>query len=56
MQKTVLSQENLDVKEAMVDKLIVENGEVRGVQLETGEQITSKTVILTTGTYMHQKS
>ena len=55
MQKTVLSQENLDVKEAIVDKLIVENGEVRGVQLETGEQITSKTVILTTGTYMHSK-
>ena len=55
MQKTVLAQENLDVKEAIVDKLIVEDAEVKGIQLETGEQIFSKTVILTTGTYMHSK-
>lgn len=55
MQKTVLSQQNLEVKEAIVDKLIVEKGEIKGVQLESGEQILSKTVILTTGTYMHSK-
>ena len=55
MKHAVELQENLDVKEAIVDKLIVENGEVRGVQLETGEQITSKTVILTTGTYLRGK-
>ncbi|MDE5978088.1 MAG: tRNA uridine-5-carboxymethylaminomethyl(34) synthesis enzyme MnmG [Turicibacter sp.] len=55
MQKTVLNQENLDVKEAIVDQLIVEAGEVKGVKLETGEEISSKTVILTTGTYMHSK-
>ncbi len=55
MQKTVLSQENLEVKEAIVDKLIVEDNIVKGVQLESGEQLFSKTVILTTGTYMHAK-
>ena len=42
MPKTVLAQENLDVKEAIVDKLIVEDAEVKGIQLETGEQIFSK--------------
>ena len=55
MQKTVLSQENLDVKEAIVDNLIVEDGTVKGITLESGEQIFGKTVILTTGTYMHSK-
>ena len=55
MQKTVLAQENLDVKEEIVDKLIVEDNLVKGVQLESGEQIFGKTVILTTGTYMHSK-
>lgn len=55
MQKTVLAQENLDVKEAIVEDLIVENDEIKGVQLESGEQIFAKTVILTTGTYMHAK-
>lgn len=55
MQKTVLSQENLDVIEEIVDNLLVENGEVKGVQLESGEKILSKAVILTTGTYMHSK-
>ena len=40
--KTVLSQENLEVKEAIVDKLIVEDNIVKGVQLESGEQLFSK--------------
>jgi len=55
MQKTVLAQENLDVKEAIVEDLIVENDEIKGIQLESGEEIFAKTVILTTGTYMHAK-
>ena len=42
MQKTVLSQENLDVKEAIVDNLIVEDGTVKGITLESGEQILVK--------------
>lgn len=55
MQKTVFSQKNLEVKEAIVDKLIVEEQEIKGVQLESGEKLLGKTVILTTGTYMHSK-
>ena len=52
MWKTISNQENLDVKEAFVDDLIVQNNKVIGVTLEDGEKISSKTVILTTGTYL----
>lgn len=52
MWKTISNQENLDVKEAFVDDLIVENDKVIGVILEDGEKIFSKAVILTTGTYL----
>ena len=52
MWKTISNQENLDVKEAFVDDLITENNKVVGVILENGEKISSKTVILTTGTYL----
>ena len=52
MFKTLNSQENLEIKEAFVDDLIVNDNKVCGVILETGEKIYSKTVILTTGTYL----
>ena len=52
MWKTISNQENLDVKEAFVDDLIVENNKVVGVILENGEKISCKAVILTTGTYL----
>ena len=55
MQKTVLDQENLDVLEETVHRLIVDNHTVTGVELENGEVIQAKSVILTTGTYMHSK-
>jgi len=55
MQRTILAQKNLDVKEGIVDKLIVEEGVVKGVYLDSQEQILAQTVILTTGTYMHSK-
>ncbi|MDI6453666.1 tRNA uridine-5-carboxymethylaminomethyl(34) synthesis enzyme MnmG [Peloplasma aerotolerans] len=43
---------NLDLKEALVDQMIVEDNQVKGVILNDGEKIYSKTVILTTGTYL----
>ena len=52
MWKTISNQKKLDVKEAFVDDLIVENNKVIGVILENGERINSKAVILTTGTYL----
>jgi tRNA uridine 5-carboxymethylaminomethyl modification enzyme len=52
MQKTILNQENLDVEEAYVDKLIIEDKKAKGVKLEDGTIFNSKVVIITTGTYM----
>ena len=52
MIETITNQENLDVKESLVEDLIIENSTVKGVVLETGEKIESQAVILTTGTYL----
>ena len=52
MLKTLESTENLEIKEAMVEKLLVENNIIKGVDLASGEHILSKAVILTTGTYL----
>lgn len=52
MLKTLKSLKNLEIKEAMVEDLIVEGNKVKGIILETGEKIFSKIVILTTGTYL----
>ncbi len=52
MLKVIKSQNNLEIKEAIVEDLIIENNQVRGVILENGEKISSKIVILTTGTYL----
>jgi tRNA uridine 5-carboxymethylaminomethyl modification enzyme len=52
MLNTLMNLSNLEIKEAMVEDLIVENNRVLGVILSNGEKIYSKTVILTTGTYL----
>jgi tRNA uridine 5-carboxymethylaminomethyl modification enzyme len=52
MKKIVEDQENLELKQLMIDKLLVENGEVVGVEAETGEVFEAKCVILATGTYL----
>ena len=52
MLRVLNSLENLTIKEAMVEDLIVEDNTVKGVILENGEKIESKPVIFTTGTYL----
>lgn len=52
MKKLVEDQENLELKQLMIDKLLVENGAVVGVEAETGEIFEAKCVILATGTYL----
>ena len=52
MWKTIQNQANLDVKEGLVEDLIVENNKIMGVILEDGEKIYADAVILTTGTYL----
>ena len=52
MQKAISRQENLEVIEGEVDDLVVENGVVSGVVLLDGRKISSRAVVLTTGTFL----
>lgn len=52
MLETLNHQENLTIKEEMVEDLIIEDNTVKGVITQMHEKITSKMVILTTGTYL----
>ncbi|MBN2268374.1 MAG: tRNA uridine-5-carboxymethylaminomethyl(34) synthesis enzyme MnmG [Acholeplasmataceae bacterium] len=53
MLEVLKNTENLDLKEDLVESLITDGTNVFGVILQSGEQILSKTVILTTGTYLN---
>ncbi len=55
MKEIVENQDNLDVKQLMIDKLLVKNNQVEGVEAETGEQFAAPCVILCTGTYLRGK-
>ena len=52
MKKTLESTPNLTILEGMVEDLIVENKQVKGIILEDKTEISSSIVILTTGTYL----
>lgn len=52
MKEFIEKQPNLELKQLMIDKLLVENGQVVGVEAETGEIFEAKCVILATGTYL----
>ena len=52
MTKTLQNQENLAVKQMIVDRLVVEDGKVKGVVGQTGATYLAKAVILATGTYL----
>lgn len=52
MLKTLKRLETLEIKEGMVEDLIITDNKVEGVILNNGKKISSKIVILTTGTYL----
>ena len=52
MLKTLKQEKNLDIKESLVEHLIVKDKKIKGIVLETGEEIKADAVILTTGTYL----
>ncbi len=52
MKETCENQENLDVKQLLIDEILIEDGRVTGVVAETGEYFSAKAVILATGTYL----
>lgn len=55
MTKTLQTQENLAVKQMIVDRLIVEDDVVKGVVGQTGATYLAQAVILATGTYLRGK-
>jgi tRNA uridine 5-carboxymethylaminomethyl modification enzyme len=55
VKEVVENQPNLDVKQLMIDEIIVENGQIAGVKAETDEIFAADTVILATGTYLRGK-
>jgi len=52
MKRVVESQPNLDIRQAMVDRLLIKERRVEGIESHIHERFLSKTVILTTGTFL----
>lgn len=52
MKKLLEDQENLTIHQAMVDELIVEDGQVKGVITQVGAIYRANTVVITTGTFL----
>lgn len=50
MKRTIENTPNLTLRQAIVDDLIVEDGECKGVVTNTGARYRAKSVVLTTGT------
>ncbi|MGL6299717.1 tRNA uridine-5-carboxymethylaminomethyl(34) synthesis enzyme MnmG [Streptococcus iniae] len=50
MKHTVEKQENLTLRQAMIDDVLIEDGKVVGVLTATGQKFSSKAVVITTGT------
>ncbi|MDQ0257568.1 tRNA uridine 5-carboxymethylaminomethyl modification enzyme [Evansella vedderi] len=55
MKKTIEETGNLLLRQGMVEKLIIEEDEVKGVITQTGAEYRAKAVVVTTGTYLRGK-
>jgi tRNA uridine 5-carboxymethylaminomethyl modification enzyme len=55
MKETVENQPNLTVKQLLVDKIIVDQGVVCGIQIETGEIYDCRAIVIASGTYLRGK-
>ena len=55
MKETLENTDNLNVKQIMVNELLIEDGEVKGILSELGEVYEAKAIILCTGTYLKGK-
>ena len=53
MRQLLEGEPNLDIKQAEVVDLLVENGRIRGVELLDGRSIAANAVIVTTGTFLN---
>jgi len=53
MKQVLESEPNLAIKQAEVAALVIEHGEVHGVQLTDGRNVRCRAVIITTGTFLN---
>lgn len=53
MKSILEGQENLFLRQGIVERLIVEKGRVSGVETNVGERFLGKQVVLTTGTFLN---
>ena len=53
IQKMVLNQENLTVKEGSATRLIIERDKIIGLETERGERLYTATLVLTVGTFLN---
>jgi len=52
VKKDVFATDNLYVRQAMAEKILVRDGKIRGIETLIGETILARKVLLTTGTFM----
>ena len=53
IKKILETQQNLDIRQAMVEKLVIEDGRIHGLIDHLGVHYKSSAVILATGTFLH---
>ncbi len=53
MKEILENQENLDIKQAIVEQILVKNGKAQGVTTDLGVQYHAQAVILATGTFLN---
>lgn len=52
MKRVLEDEENLHIMQGMVDELIIEDDEIKGVRTNIGTEYRSKAVVITTGTFL----
>jgi tRNA uridine 5-carboxymethylaminomethyl modification enzyme len=52
MKRTLETTENLTLRQGCVERLLIDDGEIAGVESQIGEIFSSRRVILTTGTFL----
>jgi len=52
MKSVLESQENLHIRQALVERILVRDGKVAGIETNIGEIFESRAVIITTGTFL----
>ena len=53
MKKAVEEQDNLDIRQATVESILIKDGSVDGITTNFGETIPGSTIILATGTFLN---